>query len=199
MSATLATRERPLPSSNTTAETDMLRLLEQIRRHPAIPTNGPEHHGLIPGIILATCRNLGGPVDTTMICTGIERGARIIGGSCAYLGICGAATGVGIAFSLLLDANPVKARERQLSQAAVLEALREISQQVAARCCQRDCVLALQAAARCSEDILDIRLRAEDTFDCRQQSKNRECQGSSCPIFLNNNALAPAPAPKTCT
>ncbi|MEJ2200751.1 MAG: DUF5714 domain-containing protein [Desulfuromonadaceae bacterium] len=178
------------------AETDMLRLLEQIRRHPVFPTNGPEHHGLVPGIILATCRNLGGPVDEAMIRQGIDRGARIIGGSCAYLGICGAATGVGVAFSLLLAANPIKAQERQQTQQAVLAALTEISQQTAARCCQRDAVLALQAAARCSETLLGLHLRADALLECQQQGHNRECQGHHCPLAPRQDRLALAPGSK---
>lgn len=164
----------------TTQETDMLILLDQIRRHPAMPTNGPEHHGLVPGIILATLRNLGGEIPAAMISTGIRRGVQVIGGSCAYMGICGAAAGIGVAFGLILEANPLKATERQQVQAAVLEAISEIAAQHAARCCQRDCVLALQAAVRISKRLLPVSLQAENLLVCRQQHKNRDCQGPAC-------------------
>lgn len=165
-----------------TQETDMLLLLEQIRQHPLVPTNGPEHHGLVPGIILATYRNLGGAIDAETIRTGIRRGAQVIGGSCAYVGICGAVTGVGVAFSLLLEANPLKPTERHLLQSAVQEAIAGIASQQAARCCQRDCMLALQAAARISPRLLPIPLLARKDIRCQQQHKNRECQGKECPL-----------------
>lgn len=166
----------------TARETDMLALLEQIRRHPAMPTNGPEHHGLVPGIILATYRNLGGSVTQETLRTGIRRGAQTVGGSCAYTGICGAATGVGVAFGLILEANPLKPTERQQVQLAVQAASAGIAGQHAARCCQRDCVLALQAAARISERLLPICLQAQTVSGCRQQQQNRECQGKACPL-----------------
>jgi MoaA/NifB/PqqE/SkfB family radical SAM enzyme/SAM-dependent methyltransferase len=171
----------------TTQETDMLALLEQIRRHPSIPINGPEHHGLVPGIILATFRNLGGKINEETIRTGIRRGAQMIGGSCAYVGICGAATGVGVAFGLILEANPLKPTERQLVQSAVQEAIADIARQHAARCCQRDCTLALQAAARISERLLPVTLEAKAISACQQQHKNRECQGKACPLSSLSN------------
>ncbi|MBU1233259.1 MAG: methyltransferase domain-containing protein, partial [Proteobacteria bacterium] len=43
-----------------TEEKDLIALLELIRSHPAIPMHGPEHHAMIPGIILACYRNSGG-------------------------------------------------------------------------------------------------------------------------------------------
>jgi len=167
----------------TAGETDLLALFARIRRHPAIPVNGPEHHGLVPGIILAAFRNQGGALSEEHIRTGIRRGSQMAGGSCAYMGICGAATGVGVAFSLILEANPLKPAERRQVQSAVQEAIADIAAQHAARCCQRDCVLALRSAASLSSRLLPVQLEAADLFPCRQQDKNRECQGSSCPLL----------------
>ncbi|MFH1021585.1 MAG: methyltransferase domain-containing protein, partial [Pseudomonadota bacterium] len=84
-----------------TKEQDMLVLLDTIRRHPAIPLHGPEHHAMVPGIILATYRNLGGKISREAILTGIERGSKVPGGVCGFWGNCGAASGVGIGFSVL--------------------------------------------------------------------------------------------------
>ena len=58
----------------TTRETDMLALLRETRRHPAISLHGPEHHSLVPGIILAAYRNLGGPVTPEMLQTASKPG-----------------------------------------------------------------------------------------------------------------------------
>ena len=100
----------------TTRETDMLALLQEIRRHPAIPMHGPEHHSLVPGIILAVYRNLGGPVTPEMLQTALRRGKSIAGGACAFLGVCGAPAGLGVAFSLLLGANPVKSQTASMGE-----------------------------------------------------------------------------------
>ncbi|PLX82194.1 MAG: methyltransferase type 11, partial [Desulfuromonas sp.] len=108
-------------------ETDLLALFARLHELPAVPVHGPEHHALLPGVILSVYRNLGGSISDETIRTGIRRGTRVVGGSCAYWGTCGAATGVGIAFSLILGANPVKGAERQAVQEAVQEVLAEIA------------------------------------------------------------------------
>ncbi len=167
----------------TTPETDMLRLFEHIRSHPAIKMHGPEYHAMVPGIILATWRNLGGNVIDMNIESGINRGATIAGGSCGFMGICGAAAGAGAAFSIMLKANPLRPEERKSAQQVTAEILKKIAGLKAARCCQRDCWIALVQSAELSKGLLDVPLRAEHAITCSQHELNRECLGKGCPIF----------------
>ncbi len=166
-----------------TTKTDMIDLLQEIRQHPAIPLHGPEHHIMVPGIILATYRNLGGRVPPSMLQTALRRGKTVPGGSCAFTGGCGAALGVGIAFSLLLGASPVKARERGQVQQIVQSVIQAQAEIAAARCCQRDSWLALRKAAALSQAVLPITLQADVPLPCRQTSLNRECLGPDCPLW----------------
>lgn len=169
-------------------ETDLLELLARLRKHPAIPIHGPEHHALMPGIIVAVYRNSGGIVDQDLIATAIRRGAQVMGGSCAFLGICGSATGVGIAFSLILKANPVKAAQRQMIQQMTQQVLADISAFKAARCCQRDCWLGLKKAAELSREYLPITLQADAVIGCQQRQQNKECIGMNCPVLQEQAA-----------
>lgn len=164
-------------------ETDMLRLFHHVRRHPAIPLHGPQFHALVPAVILATYRNRGGKLGDTVLATGIRRGSQVIGGSCAYNGICGAAVGVGIAFSLILEANPVKADQRQIVQKVVQKVLKELANFNAARCCNRDCVVSLQQAALLSQHYLSLPLVAQEWLPCDQHQLNSDCLGQDCPLF----------------
>jgi len=166
-----------------TKETDMIALLGRIRSHNKFPVHGPEHHGLVPGIILATYRNLGGKITDEMICRGIRRGAQIPGGQCGYMGACGAALGVGIGFGIILDSNPTNAQTRQRVLQVTTAALEKISAQKAARCCQRESWLALKTGAEISDKYLPIKLKADELFQCEQMQQNAECMGISCPIF----------------
>jgi hypothetical protein len=165
-----------------TSETDMVRLFTKIRQHPAIPVNGPEHHALVPGTLLATYRNLGGNIDAGTIVTGIQRGASVSGGYCAFMGVCGAAVGVGIAFSLILEANPLTPNRRSVVQRATQSVLAAIARLKAARCCQRDAWIALKKAAGLSSQFLPIQLEANTLFFCDQQDHNKECMGRACPL-----------------
>ena len=167
----------------TSRETDMIALMKAIRHHPKVPLHGPEHHALVPGVILATYRNLGGAVTEETLRTGIGRGATIAGGHCAFMGVCGAAVGAGIALSLLLAANPVRGVERKKVQTAVQQILADIGDLEAARCCQRDVWIALRKTAELSGDLLPIRLLADAGLVCRQQARNTECMGKGCPVL----------------
>lgn len=171
-----------------TDETDMIALLDRIRSHEAMPVHGPEHHAMVPGIILATARNLGASVNDEMIRTGIQRGSRICGGHCAYVGACGAALGVGVAFSLIIEGSPLKGNKRKTAQSAVVAALEPIAELEAARCCQRDGWLALKKAAELSREMLPVTLKAEASLRCDQIKANAECIGKTCPLFPSASA-----------
>jgi SAM-dependent methyltransferase len=176
-------------------ETDMIALLRRIRSDPAVPLHGPEHHALVPGIMVAAYRNAGGSATDGDIRTAVRRGATICGGACAFLGACGGAVGIGTGFAVLLRANPYKGHERGVAQAATADALREIAEHDAARCCQRDCWIALQVAARLSRKLLPVPLEASESLLCEQVRENRECMGASCPLWPRPAPEADAAAP----
>ncbi len=165
-----------------TAKTDMLSLLVEIRSYPVIPLHGPEHHAIVPGVILATYRNLGGSITDKQLIDGIDRGASIPGGSCAFLGCCGAATGAGVACAIIFGANPLTPEPRQAVQRVVQQILARISGTEAARCCQRESVAALQVIAELSADLFPVRLVAEQIPVCTQFSRNLECIGRRCTL-----------------
>jgi len=175
-------------------ESDMIALLKRVRRHPAMPVHGPEHHSLVPGIILAAYRNIGGNVSSDDIRTAIRRGATIAGGACAFLGACGAATGVATGFSIVLGATPLKGSLRQLVQQVTAQVLAEVARFSAARCCQRDCWIALRVAAELSSDLLPIPLSAGEPLACEQFEQNPECLGAICPLWPKAAATPTIPA-----
>jgi hypothetical protein len=166
-----------------TRETDLITLLKLIRSHPVIPMHGPEHHAIIPGIILASFCNSGGDLTKEVINTGIDRGAQIPGGTCGFWGACGAAIGAGIAVSSILAATPLTPSPRQTAQAFSAEIQAKIAKYKGGRCCQRETWLTLKETARLSKEILAIPLTADDTLQCDQYLKNRECIHKACPLW----------------
>ncbi|ABA89329.1 radical SAM domain iron-sulfur cluster-binding oxidoreductase and SAM-dependent methyltransferase, putative [Syntrophotalea carbinolica DSM 2380] len=173
-----------------TKAVDMLDLFEKITAYPGFPDNGPEYHALVPGVILATARNRGLQVSRETLLAGIRRGGQVAGGSCAFWGVCGAATGVGVAFSLLLEANPLKAEARQAVQTVVQQVLAEISSLRAARCCRRDSFLALRKTAQLSGDLLPIALLAQAAIGCPARRNKEGCLGASCPLSKKFNLVS---------
>jgi MoaA/NifB/PqqE/SkfB family radical SAM enzyme/SAM-dependent methyltransferase/Zn finger protein HypA/HybF involved in hydrogenase expression len=169
-------------------ELDMYSMFQRVREHPAIPLHGPQYHSLVPAVIISCVQRKGFQADKELIRTAIQRGSKVMGGSCAFLGTCGAATGVGIALSLLLEATPVKARQRQLVQEGVGEIIRTIATYRAARCCQRDSWLALKHARELVAELLDVHLEPLQFQPCTQAHNNAECIGEMCPLWAETNA-----------
>jgi MoaA/NifB/PqqE/SkfB family radical SAM enzyme/ubiquinone/menaquinone biosynthesis C-methylase UbiE len=167
----------------TTRETDMVDLMNVIRSHPLIPLHGPEHHFAVPGVMVATYRNLGGNVNHQDIITAIDRGKRVPGGTCGFWGACGAPLGAGIAFGTMLKSNPIKPVERQIVQKITGKIIDELGMLQASRCCQRETWTTLKMAALFSIEFLPVPLRAEGSTRCFQKKFNKECPGNPCPYF----------------
>lgn len=166
-----------------TKEKDMIALLSTIRSHPSVPMHGPEHHGMVPGVILAAFRNSGGDISRQTIGAGIDRGSNVPGGACGFWGSCGAAIGAGIAAALILDATPLTPNPRQQAQEFTARILSSISEITGGRCCQRETWLALSQTARLSAEFFSIRMHADSTLHCDQYQQNRECIRKQCPLW----------------
>lgn len=171
-----------------TLEGDLIALLSRIRSHSSFPLHGPEHHALVPAIILSVYRRNGGQVGDEKILTAIERGSTIAGGACSFWGMCGAAVGVGIAFALLLEATPYRARERRLVMDITREVTERVARYEAPRCCQRESWIALTCASELSKKYLPVFLPAEAPLQCKQWQRNKECIGARCPLWPGEGA-----------
>jgi ubiquinone/menaquinone biosynthesis C-methylase UbiE len=169
---------------------DMVTLMKKIRSQPAISMHGPEHHALVPGIILSTYRARGDKVGKKDILAGIDRGSKVPGGVCGFWGSCGAAVGAGIAFSVILEATPLTPKKRQMAQQVTAKILGKIASFQAGRCCQRETMIALQEAADLSGEILPVTLLAADTLACRQYAMNRECIRKACMLWEQRDRSA---------
>lgn len=163
--------------------TDMMALFRDIRNHPVIPKHGPEHHAMVPAIIVTCYKNLGFKVPKNVLKTAISRGSSIIGGACGFLGMCGAASGVGIGFAVLLESTPVTSKTRSMAQKVTHKVLGEIAKYEAARCCHREVWTALVLASEISQEFLGVALQTTVQIKCDQKRYNQYCYGKGCPIF----------------
>ncbi len=166
-------------------QTDPVSLMQTLRSHPHFHIHGPEHHAMLPAVILAALRNNGQAITNKQITTAIQRGQTIGGGACAFFGACGAAIGAGIAMSVLLGATPYLGEKRQSAQQATLAALARIASFDAPRCCQRDCWLALKETAALIHEYTGRRMDVRP-FACEQFLKNKECIRAQCPLWPAN-------------
>jgi 7,8-dihydro-6-hydroxymethylpterin dimethyltransferase len=167
---------------STTASCDPAAVLEQVMAHPGLPMHGPEHHAIVPGVIITAARNAGVAVPEGALDTALQRAAKVPGGWCGYYGTCGAAVGVGIAVSVLTGATPLKGEQRSLALAATSQALaRMIDEQP--RCCKRASRIAVEVAVEYLREHLAIDLPAGDRVHCAYSARNAQCARHRCPFF----------------
>ena len=157
-------------------------LLEQLLAHPRLAMHGPEHHGIVAGVIVAAVRNAGAVVPDDAIGKALSRGGKVPGGWCGYYGACGAAIGVGVAVSVLTEATPLKGPQRSKALAATSAALaRMIDDQP--RCCKRASRIAVDTAVEVLRDELGIGLERSDRPACSYSARNAQCPEDVCPYF----------------
>lgn len=176
---------RDVLSKNKSA--DPFEILEKVMAHPSIPMHGPEHHAILPAVIVAAVKNAGYPVPEGAVEKAIERGAKLPGGWCGSHGACGGGVGVGIAVSVLTEATPLTGRQRGLANAATAYALNKLTDE-GARCCKRSLRRGLEAAVEFLDKRMNIKLNGNPVIKCQYIARNKECILQACPYFGKKTA-----------
>ena len=165
-----------------TDSADPMAILEQAMAHPSVTMHGPEHHVIVPAVLVAAVANAGYTVPDGALERAIERGRKVPGGWCGSHGSCGAAIGVGIAVSVLTGATPLTGEERSLSLAATSHALSRMLDD-GPRCCKRASRLAIESATEFLREHLGMSLPIDETVACAYTRRNAQCPGQECPYF----------------
>ena len=164
-------------------EKDPLLLLEQAMALPQMHMHGPEHHAIVPCVLLTAWHNCGGEGDLKkMLSAALNRGRQVPGGACGYWGVCGAAAGAGIYLSVLTGSNPLNKEAWPLPMRLAARCLVRIAEVGGPRCCKRTSRLCIQEAAAFTAERFGLKMPLGECR-CGYVSENRECIGRSCPFF----------------
>lgn len=156
---------------------DPLSIAELIMEHPGIHMHGPEHHALVPGVLVAAYLNYIGNTDKRPVMEAIRRGSKIPGGYCGIYGACGAGVGIGIALCVLLEATPLTPEERAHANRATSRTLDSIADAGGARCCKKVTRISLEEGMKYLSDLFDLGWyeKADFNVKCNYTQYNREC------------------------
>ena len=164
-------------------EKDPVALFLRVAGLEDVHLHGPEHHSVVPCVLLTAYHNCGGELDLkTGLREAWKRGQKMAGGSCGFLGVCGAAAGAGIFASIVSGATPLTAEQWAIPQrltAKCLEAMTEIG---GPRCCKRTSRIAIECAAEFSEKEFGIAMPCSRP-KCAFSMWNTECIREKCPFF----------------
>jgi hypothetical protein len=165
------------------AEGDPVKLLQMVFRQEGVHMHGPEHHAILPCVMLVTYKNCGGDVDLAKaIPIALERGSKVPGGTCGYWGVCGAAAGAGIYASIVTGSTPMNGSVWTVPQKLVSRCISAIAELGGVRCCKRASFTAALEAAQWTRDVMGINLPIALPV-CEFYPKNKECMGTACPYF----------------
>jgi hypothetical protein len=162
---------------------DPIEMAMLLMRDERIKMHGPEHHFLVPAVLLAACYVGNQLLKTEKIKQAQNRSKNVLGGFCGFYGACGAAVGTGIAVSLITGANPLSIEEWKLSNLMTATSLKRIAEHGGPRCCKRDTFLALLDASDFLAENLNIKLIVKRDIKCEFGRYNKECTTVNCAFY----------------
>ena len=160
-------------------ETDALAMAFRLLNHPAVNMHGPEHHFLVPAVLLAAYYNLQNkPAEKVeKLVQARNRAAQVPGGACGYMGSCGAAIGAGIFMSLVQDTSPLSKESWSQVNETTGKCLLRIAAHGGPRCCKRNIFLAI------SQVLNILGMPVSRSITCTFSARNKQCLTRECPYF----------------
>jgi hypothetical protein len=171
-----------------TLENDPIKMSIEIMKNPKIKMHGPEHHFLVPAVLLASyynTKNMHKVIPEKLIIAK-DRSKNVLGGFCGFYGNCGAGVGTGIFISIISDATPLSDKEWKLCNLMTSKSLENIANNGGIRCCKRDSFIALETAIDFLENNMCIKL-PKSNIKCIFNEMNKECKKTECKYFLGGN------------
>ena len=171
----------------TTKLEDPMEIALILMRNPTIKMHGPEHHFLIPAVLLASYYNTRKNYEEK---EAKRRSSNILGGFCGFYGDCGAAVGTGIFVSLVTNSTPLSVGEWRLSNLMTAKSLLTIANHGGPRCCKRNTDLAIKEAVNFVKLNLDTAMKTKKKMLCEFSDSNKGCLKQKCPYYPKRLSLA---------
>jgi len=166
---------------------DPFSIADLIMEHPKFKMYGPEHHVLVPAVILTALKNNqvkkpnGEEIIFSDIKEAINRASKIPGGWCGFYGSCGAGMGSGIAISIFTSANPSRDIPRTLANKMTSRSLKSIADNLE-HCCKRSVRIAIMEFIRFLDNEFSIKLEYKP-YKCPFSNRNDKCEKKKCFLF----------------
>ncbi len=167
-----------------TKKTDPISLAVEIMGSPAIKMHGPEHHFIVPAVLLTCINNAFGSIENLKEKIDMaEKRANETVPTCSFnLGTCGAAIGTGIFLSIYTNQNPRSEDEWSLANSIIASSLKRVADSGGPRCCKRDTYIAIEEAVDFLRDKFAVYLPIS-TAKCTFSLRNRSCGREECNFY----------------
>lgn len=170
-----------------TDKTNPLEMAIELMKNPSINMHGPEHHFLVPAVLITSYYNILDEKDikARKLAVAKTRAKDIKGGFCGFYGNCGAAVGAGMYISIISGATPLTRDSWSLANLMTGTALISMAKIGGPRCCKRDSFIAIEEAAKFTDEHFNVKLYDYENYRpvCSFKLKNRECLKDGCPYY----------------
>ena len=171
-------------------EKDPIRLFLAAVAMDGIHMHGPEHHTLVPCVLLTAYHNCGGRIGSEKeplslsdaLTEAVRRGSQVPGGFCGFWGVCGAAVGAGIYGSIVSGSGPLNGEAWPVPQRLTAACLNRLAEVGGPRCCKRTGRLAIETAVSFTKEQFGITMPVS-RIPCEYFEKNAECLRGGCLFF----------------
>ena len=162
-----------------------VQLMEEIWTNTDFPMHCPEHHYLIPAVLLTAYHRLknhdkGRLKEDLKIAA--ARSRNILAGFCGLYGACGAAVGSGVFLSVFTDTTPYSTDTWGLVNQITAKCLEEIAGLGGPRCCKRVCFSAVIVSAGFMKENMKLDIGDVPPITCGFHDQNAECKKLRCPF-----------------
>lgn len=168
-------------------KTNPVEMAIDLMNSPSVNMHGPEHHFLVPAVLISSYYNIKGEKNTKLkkLAVAKKRGASVPGGVCGFYGSCGAAIGTGIFISIITEATPLTKETWGLANLMTGTSLISIGNKGGPRCCKRNTFIAIDEAAKFIEANFGLKMYDYEEYipKCKYKSKNKECMEKECKFY----------------
>lgn len=170
-----------------TSKTNPIDMAVELMKNPSIYMHGPEHHFLVPAVLITSYYNTLGEKDVKIkkLALAKMRAKDVKGGFCGFYGDCGAAVGTGIYVSIILGASPLSKESWGLANLMTGTSLISLARIGGPRCCKRNSFTAIGEAAKFTDEHFNVKLYDYENYRpvCSFNSRNSECLKGECPYY----------------
>ncbi|MGL5756545.1 MAG: DUF5714 domain-containing protein [Paraclostridium sp.] len=162
-----------------------LEIAMDLMKHPSVKMHGPEHHYLVPAVLITAYLNKRGNQENLkgFLKESQKRAENVLGGFCGFYGACGAGIGCGIYISIIQQASPLSKESWGLCNLMTSKALENISSYGGPRCCKRDSFIAIESAIDFTKEHLNIDLDKINNLKCEFNNLNEQCLNNKCKFY----------------
>ncbi|AFS78745.1 hypothetical protein Curi_c17380 [Gottschalkia acidurici 9a] len=144
----------------TTNKANPIEMSIELMQNSRVNMHGPEHHFLVPAVLLSSYCNASGKKDIKeeKLKVTKERAEKIPGGICGNYGSCGVGVGTGLFISVITEATPLTEKNWGLANEMTGNTLISLGKIGGPRCCKRNSFIAINEASKFLNERFNIKL-----------------------------------------